>query len=107
MRCFFAKMQDKMRSSPVLACLMPIALPHPFSLRRAACLPLSAAWCDDDKLAFKFTPSWYQSSDGNNAWDFNLRANTGPHAAWVGYYTERDGARQGRTGYEYTENFHA
>lgn len=61
---------------------------------------------DDDKLAIKLTPSWYQSSDGNNAWDFNLRANTGPHAAWIGYYTEREGARQTRTGYEYTENFH-
>jgi hypothetical protein len=61
----------------------------------------------DDKLALKFTPSWYQSSDGNHAWDFNLRANTGPHAAWIGYYTERSGARQARTGYEYTENFRA
>jgi hypothetical protein len=88
-----------------LAHLMPI------SLRCAACLllclPLSAAWCDDDKLALKFTPSWYQSSDGNHAWDFNLRANTGPHAGWLGYYTEREGARQVRSGYEYTQNFGA
>lgn len=60
---------------------------------------------DNDKLAIKLTPSWYQSSEGNNAWDFNLRANTGPHAAWIGYYTEHSGARQTRTGYEYTENF--
>jgi hypothetical protein len=71
------------------------------------CLLPHAASCGDadDKLALKFTPSWYQASDGNNAWDFNLRANTGPHAAWIGYYTEHSGARQTRTGYEYTENF--
>ncbi|MBK4733836.1 hypothetical protein [Noviherbaspirillum pedocola] len=70
--------------------------------------PAVASCADtDDKLSLKLTPSWYQSSDGNHAWDFNLRANTGPHAAWLGYYSERSGARQERTGYEYTENFRA
>jgi hypothetical protein len=55
-----------------------------------------------DTTRFKFTPSWYSSSDGNDAVDLNLRAKRGPHTAWVGYYHDRSGYRQPRTGYEYT-----
>jgi hypothetical protein len=79
------------------------------SLRLAACLlPCIAApaWCGDgDDLAIKFTPSWYQSADGNHAWDLNLRANRGPHSLWAGQYLAREGQRQLRSGYEYTQYF--
>jgi hypothetical protein len=41
------------------------------------------AWCDDaaPKPSFKLTPSWYQSSDGNDATDINLRGTLSAHSA--------------------------
>jgi hypothetical protein len=57
---------------------------------------------DPNTTRYKFTPSWYSSSDGNDAVDFNLRGRHGPHTAWIGYYQDRSGFRQPRTGYEYT-----
>jgi hypothetical protein len=74
-------------------------------LGAVASLPSVAATGDDsdpDTTRFKFTPSWYSSSDGNDAVDLNLRGKRGPHTAWVGYYHDRSGYRQPRTGYEYT-----
>lgn len=63
-------------------------------------------WCDEStpELSFKLTPSWYQSSDGNHASDINLRANLGPHAAWLGFYRDHAGFEQTRAGYEYTQD---
>lgn len=84
---------------------MRIGLPSLF-LVAGLCLAGSAR-CENGDLAIKVTPSWYQSSDGNHAWDFNLRANRGPHALWVGEYAAREGQRQLRSGYEYTQYFHA
>ena len=89
-----------MRHAPILS---RIAI-----LRLAACLSsciAAPAWCGDDDLAIKFTPSWYQSADGNHAWDLNLRANRGPHSLWAGQYVAREGQRQFRSGYEYTQYF--
>jgi hypothetical protein len=92
-----------------------LLLPRAAGMRRAACLlcclsPCLAlpAWCSDgNDLAIKFTPSWYQSADGNHAWDLNLRANRGPHSLWAGQYAAREGQRQFRSGYEYTQYFPA
>src|SRR5450631_142280 len=53
-----------------------------------------------DAISFKFTPSWYRSSDANNAYDLNLRGNLGAHTAWVGYYRDKAGYGQTRAGYE-------
>lgn len=55
---------------------------------------------EPNKIEFKLTPSYYSSSDGNDAVDVNLRANRGRHTAWVGWYRDQDGYRQTRTGYE-------
>lgn len=89
-------------------------------MRSGAVLP--ALWCcaaalADENLAgtqapspsthFKLTPSYYQSSDGNDAWDWNVRANRGPHAGWLGLYRDRQDLRQWRSGYEYTEDLGA
>ena len=53
-------------------------------------------------LAFKFTPSYYVTTNQKDAIDLNLRANYGPHAFWLGHY-QRDGEfEQTRVGYEYT-----
>ncbi len=73
----------------------------------ATALPLAAARAQDqaqtdsvDAIAFKFTPSWYRSSDANNAYDLNLRGNLHEHTAWVGYYHDSSGFGQTRAGYD-------
>ena len=70
------------------------------------CTHAATAWCDDaaPKPSFKLTPSWYQSSDGNDATDINLRGTLGPHTAWVGLYRDHADFQQARTGYEYTQD---
>jgi hypothetical protein len=83
---------------------------HRSFLACAACALLlsasAAGQCGEtaSELNFKLTPSWYQSSDGNDASDINVRANLGPHAAWLGYYRDHAGYRQARAGYEYTQD---
>jgi hypothetical protein len=54
----------------------------------------------DDTIAWKFTTGLYRSSDGNHALDLNLRGTRGPHVAWIGFYRDREGLQQARTGYE-------
>lgn len=60
---------------------------------------------DVSKVAFKFTPSHYMSSDDNDATDLNLRAALGAHTAWVGFYRDKAHFQQSRTGYEYRHDF--
>lgn len=66
----------------------------------------NAAYANDDPSAehgaFKLTPSYYHQSDGNHAQDLNLRYMRGAQTAWLGYYQDRAGYRQARTGYEDT-----
>jgi hypothetical protein len=57
------------------------------------------------RTAFKLVTSYYQSSDGNNALDTNIRGNRGSHAGWIGYYRDQNDYRQARTGYEFTQDF--
>jgi hypothetical protein len=52
--------------------------------------------------AFKFTPSYYFTTNQPGAYDLNLRANNGSHAVWLGYYRQTNEFEQTRTGYEYT-----
>lgn len=60
---------------------------------------------EDNKLSFKLTPSYYASSDNNNAEDVNLRAVLGEHTAWLGYYRDDLQSQQTRVGYEYRHDF--
>jgi hypothetical protein len=53
--------------------------------------------------SYKLTPSYYHSSDGNNATDLNLRASIGAHTAWLGEYRDRAGFSQARAGYEFRQ----
>ncbi len=53
-----------------------------------------------DPTSFKLTPSWYRSDEGSRAGDINLRANTETQTAWLGYYRDKTGFAQTRTGYE-------
>jgi len=54
---------------------------------------------------YKLTPSFYATDNERNAVDFNLRANNGPHALWIGQYERGQDFKQTRTGYEYTASF--
>jgi hypothetical protein len=56
-------------------------------------------------VSYKFTASYYQASDNNDAVDINLRANYSVHTAWMGEYSDKNGFHQFRTGYEYSPNF--
>ena len=75
------------------------ALAQPSQVHEAAPAP------DDDKVSFKFTPTYLSSSDGNNALDLNLRGAIGAHTAWIGNYRNKEGFSQARGGYEYREDF--
>jgi hypothetical protein len=57
---------------------------------------------DSEAIAYKLTPSFYSTSNQPNAYDVNLRANLGSHAAWVGFYRRANEFQQLRFGYENT-----
>lgn len=52
--------------------------------------------------AFKLTPSYYATTNQHSATDLNLRANSGAHALWLGYYQRGTEFEQTRAGYEFT-----
>jgi hypothetical protein len=59
----------------------------------------------EDSVKFKLTPAWYDNSDGNDAWDVNLRSDFGSQKAWIGQYQDQDHFRQTRGGYEVDPEF--
>ena len=67
--------------------------------------PVQEAAPDDNKVSFKFTPTYLSSSDGNDALDLNLRGVIGVHTAWLGHYRDKDGFSQSRGGYENRQDF--
>ncbi len=88
--------------------------------KRAVCLAAlvsaGGAWAQDTngadnaqqrEPAFKLTPSYYRSSDGNDASDLNLRASIGDHTVWIGAYRDRAGFSQARAGYEFHQDSEA
>jgi len=56
---------------------------------------------DGAAKAFKLTLGRYASSDGNPAWDANLRGASGPVTAWLGVYRDHSGLQQWRSGLEW------
>lgn len=67
-------------------------------------LPVWAA-AEADGVRYKLTPAWYDNSDGNDAWDVNLRTDFGDQKAWLGQYQDQQHFRQTRAGYEYDPDF--
>src|SRR5258708_3961808 len=57
---------------------------------------------EQSAIAYKFTPSYYRTTNVTPAYDLNLRGNLGPHAAWIGFYQRSDEFQQLRLGYENT-----
>ena len=60
---------------------------------------------EENKVAWKFTPTWHSNSSQPNAWDFNLRGNTDTQTWWVGYYQRSNEFEQARLGYEHPVEF--
>ena len=52
-------------------------------------------------IAWKLTLGRYASSDGNPAWDANLRGTRGAVTGWLGVYRDRAGLQQWRSGIEH------
>ncbi|MCX7186612.1 MAG: hypothetical protein NTW57_05080 [Methylophilales bacterium] len=83
--------------------LIPLALTCILSSQPLIALA-DAPVASNDSIAFKFTPSYYFSSNGNNATDLNFRASRDGHTAWLGEYIDKSGYQQTRLGYEYKFN---
>ncbi|WP_428827784.1 hypothetical protein ACLIKD_07375 [Azonexus sp. IMCC34842] len=64
--------------------------------------PGAAEDVGDAAWDFKLTPSYYATAHQTGASDLNLRADSGPHAVWLGYYRRGNEFEQTRTGYEFT-----
>jgi hypothetical protein len=54
----------------------------------------------EEEIAYKFTPTYYHTTNELPAWDLNLRGNRGTHTAWVGFYRRSEEFQQLRLGYE-------
>jgi hypothetical protein len=57
---------------------------------------------DELAIGYKLTPTIMHTNNQPTAYDVNVRANVGPHAAWVGYYQRASEFRQTRVGYEHS-----
>ena len=55
-----------------------------------------------DKITYKFTPSFYRTTNVTPAYDLNLRGNYGAQTAWIGFYQRSNEFQQLRLGYENT-----
>jgi hypothetical protein len=79
---------------PVLAILLL------FSVQWSYAQDSDDAGADAKHLQWKFTPSYYDNSDGSNAYDLNLRADFGDQRAWIGEYRDSHGYNQARAGFD-------
>ena len=55
-----------------------------------------------EEIAYKFTPTYYHTTNVTPAFDLNLRGNRGAHTAWIGYYQRSNEFQQLRLGYDNT-----
>lgn len=70
---------------------------------RSEARPVEATLREQDEaaIAYKLTPTIYRVTDQRSAFDVNLRANKGPHIAWIGHYQRGSEFQQTRVGYEH------
>ena len=55
-----------------------------------------------DEIAYKFTPSFYSTTNVTPAYDLNLRRDDGGQMTWIGFYQRSNEFQQLRLGYENT-----
>ncbi|MDB5809721.1 MAG: hypothetical protein JWN94_1843 [Betaproteobacteria bacterium] len=92
---------DRWSCTPV-AILLLIAAAQALAIDDRADVTLGRAPVEDDKTAYKFTPTVYRTTHEPLAYDFNLRGNLGPNTAWIGYYQRANEFQQLRVGYDHT-----
>ena len=56
----------------------------------------------EEQIVWKFTPTYYHTSNQPSAFDLNLRGTLGPQNAWIGFYRQHEEFQQLRLGYDYT-----
>ena len=56
----------------------------------------------EEGIAYKFTPTFYRTTNVTPAYDLNLRGIRDAHTAWVGFYQRSNEFQQLRFGYENT-----
>ncbi len=87
-----------MHSAPFPLCLLPCGLA--LLLLAGFAHAQEAVEPETEGPPFKLTPAWYANSDGNDAWDVNVRRNIGDQKVWIGQYADQQHFRQTRAGYE-------
>ncbi len=55
-----------------------------------------------ESITYKFTPTYYRTTNVTPAYDLNLRGNLGAQTAWIGFYQRSGEFQQLRLGYENT-----
>jgi hypothetical protein len=55
-----------------------------------------------EEIAYKFTPSFYRTTNVTPAYDLNLRRDNGGQMTWIGFYQRSNEFQQLRLGYENT-----
>jgi hypothetical protein len=94
---------DPLRHWPARLLLLLLLLAG--SVRAQEAAAPDAAGRQLEAWAFKLTPAWYGNSDGNDAWDVNLRGDIGTQKIWIGQYADQQHFRQTRVGYEADPDF--
>src|SRR4051812_12587774 len=88
--------------SAALAVLLLVSAASAHAIDDRADVTQGQAPAENDKTAYKFTPTVYRTTHEPLAYDLNLRGNLGPHTAWLGYYLRAGEFQQLRVGYDNT-----
>jgi len=70
-------------------------------VKRCLLLALLVPGLPAAETSFKFTPTYYRTTNEPAAYDLNLRANREVQTGWIGFYRRGDEFQQLRLGYEH------
>ena len=70
-------------------------------MKRCLLLALLGPGLAAAETSFKFTPTYYRTTNERSAYDLNLRANREAQTAWIGFYRRGEEFQQLRLGYEH------
>lgn len=87
--------------APLTAAVLEIPIPAAAAeSRELVAQEIAPAQASGETTTYKFTPTYYSTSNERSAWDLNLRGNNGPHTWWGGWYRRHEEFQQFRLGYE-------
>jgi hypothetical protein len=70
-------------------------------VKRCLLLALLVPGVPAAETSFKFTPTYYRTTNERSAYDLNLRANRDAQTGWTGFYRRGEEFQQLRLGYEH------